>query len=171
VPVASPLPLSDISAAVAMETAGVRPSAATDGDPALTPAEGEARVAAESVTELIVSTQPEGARVTVNGIGWGTAPVTIRYRPGGHKRIRVTRFIYMWVRLTRVDNCYRKGLFPEPLTTRSRQARIGSRAARVNAAICWENRQLDDFRDGRCFAHKQTSAEFRETAGEIEVVK
>jgi len=36
-------------------------------------------------------TQPPGASVTVNGVGWGTAPVTIRYLPPGEKRIRVSR--------------------------------------------------------------------------------
>ena len=41
-------------------------------------------------TELAIRTQPEGARVTVNGIGWGTSPVTIRHLEPGEKRIRVT---------------------------------------------------------------------------------
>ena len=44
-----------------------------------------------SDTELLVLTQPPGASVTVNGVGWGTAPVTIRYLPPGEKRIRVSR--------------------------------------------------------------------------------
>jgi hypothetical protein len=37
-----------------------------------------------------VTTQPPGARVTVNGIAWGLTPVTIRYLPSGDKRIRVS---------------------------------------------------------------------------------
>jgi cytoskeleton protein RodZ len=41
-------------------------------------------------TELIIRTQPAGARVTVNGIGWGESPVTIRHLEPGEKRIRVT---------------------------------------------------------------------------------
>jgi cytoskeletal protein RodZ len=41
-------------------------------------------------TELAIRTQPEGARVTVNGIGWGTSPVIIRHLEPGEKRIRVT---------------------------------------------------------------------------------
>jgi cytoskeletal protein RodZ len=41
-------------------------------------------------TELVVRTQPAGARVTVNGIGWGESPVTIRHLEPGEKRIRVT---------------------------------------------------------------------------------
>ena len=40
---------------------------------------------------LVVSTEPPGASVTVNGVGWGTSPVTIRYLPPGEKRIRVSR--------------------------------------------------------------------------------
>jgi transcriptional regulator with XRE-family HTH domain len=89
VPVAPPLPPSD-NLPAAIETTD-RASAVSDGDLALTTGEGEKRVSADSATELVVSTQPEGARVTVNGIGWGTAPVTIRYLPAGPKRIRVTR--------------------------------------------------------------------------------
>jgi len=43
---------------------------------------------------LVVTTEPEGARVTVNGVGWGTTPLTIPLPPGGTKRIRVTRAGY-----------------------------------------------------------------------------
>jgi cytoskeletal protein RodZ len=40
---------------------------------------------------LIVTTEPAGGRVTVDGIGWGTTPVTIRNLPPGPKRVRVTK--------------------------------------------------------------------------------
>jgi len=40
---------------------------------------------------LRVITEPAGARVTVDGVGWGQTPVTIRYLSAGSKRIRVTR--------------------------------------------------------------------------------
>jgi cytoskeleton protein RodZ len=43
------------------------------------------------VTELVIRTEPEGARVTVNGVGWGTTPVTIRHLEPGPKRVRVTK--------------------------------------------------------------------------------
>jgi PEGA domain len=33
--------------------------------------------------------------VTVNGIGWGVTPVTIRYLPEGDKRIRVSKDGYI----------------------------------------------------------------------------
>jgi hypothetical protein len=46
--------------------------------------------AGSPVTELVVTTDPPGARVTVNGIGWGPSPVTIRFLPPGEKRIRVS---------------------------------------------------------------------------------
>jgi cytoskeletal protein RodZ len=50
----------------------------------------EPEVAPTGPTELVVRTQPAGARVTVNGIGWGISPVTIRHVEPGEKRIRVT---------------------------------------------------------------------------------
>ena len=43
---------------------------------------------------LVVITEPEGARVTINGVGWGTTPLTIGNLPSGAKRIRVTRSGY-----------------------------------------------------------------------------
>ena len=50
-----------------------------------------AAVPAEMVTQLVVRTRPEGARVTVDGIGWGTSPLAIRHLPPGDKRIRVSK--------------------------------------------------------------------------------
>lgn len=46
---------------------------------------------AEPLTALVVTTQPAGAQVTVNGIGWGASPVAIRYVPPGTKRVRVSK--------------------------------------------------------------------------------
>ena len=51
----------------------------------------EPRPPASSITELVVTTEPAGARVTVNGIAWGLSPVTIHHLPPGDKRIRVTK--------------------------------------------------------------------------------
>ena len=48
------------------------------------------RPAPPAVTQLVITSQPSGARVTVNGIGWGVTPLTIRHLPEGTKRIRVT---------------------------------------------------------------------------------
>jgi hypothetical protein len=79
-------------------TAG--PAAARQSEPASPPAVQPATAAVEAVeevpalpagpTELVIRTQPEGARVTVNGIGWGVSPVTIRHLDPGEKRIRVS---------------------------------------------------------------------------------
>ena len=44
---------------------------------------------------LVVNTTPRGARVTVNGIGWGTTPVTIRNLPAGVQRVRVVKDKYV----------------------------------------------------------------------------
>ena len=41
--------------------------------------------------ELRITSEPSGALVTVNGVGWGPTPVTIRYMPFGRKLIRVTK--------------------------------------------------------------------------------
>jgi hypothetical protein len=38
-----------------------------------------------------VTSVPAGARVTVDGIGWGETPVTIHHLPSGRKVIRVTK--------------------------------------------------------------------------------
>jgi cytoskeletal protein RodZ len=72
---------------------------AADMPPAQTPAvaaespetAGTAASAAGLITELVVITQPEGARVTVDGIGRGTTPLTIRYLAAGEKRVRVLK--------------------------------------------------------------------------------
>ena len=50
----------------------------------------EAPATPASTTALVIQTQPEGARVTVNGISWGASPVSIRHLEPGAKRIRVT---------------------------------------------------------------------------------
>jgi cytoskeletal protein RodZ len=41
--------------------------------------------------ELRITSEPAGALVTVNGVGWGPTPVTIRYMPFGRKLIRATK--------------------------------------------------------------------------------
>jgi hypothetical protein len=41
-------------------------------------------------TQLVIRTEPDGARVTVNGIGWGESPITIRNLEPGEQHIRVT---------------------------------------------------------------------------------
>ena len=41
-------------------------------------------------SELVITSDPPGARVTVDGVGWGETPVTVRHLASGAKRIRVT---------------------------------------------------------------------------------
>ena len=40
---------------------------------------------------LVVTTEPEGASVTVDGIGRGTTPATVLYLSVGNKIVRVTK--------------------------------------------------------------------------------
>ena len=49
------------------------------------------RATAAAPSGLVVITQPEGARVTINGVGWGMTPLTIGHLPPGAKRVRVTK--------------------------------------------------------------------------------
>jgi hypothetical protein len=51
----------------------------------------EPRVVQPQTSELVIISEPPGARVTVDGIGWGVTPVTVRHLPPGAKRIRVTK--------------------------------------------------------------------------------
>ena len=66
------VPTAAVAASAGMETAAVVPLPA-------------------SFTELVVTTEPPGAHVTVNGIGWGASPVTIRHLSPGQKHIRATK--------------------------------------------------------------------------------
>jgi cytoskeleton protein RodZ len=74
-----------------VEPGEARPTAGANGELPLAMKPGDQRVLPASVTELIVESQPAGARVTVDGIGWGVTPVTIRHLPPGSKRIRVSK--------------------------------------------------------------------------------
>jgi hypothetical protein len=68
---------------------------ATSGDSAVVPVSGGARAASlDAATRISITTQPGGASVTINGVGYGTTPLTIPYLPPGAKRIRVTKAGY-----------------------------------------------------------------------------
>jgi len=43
-----------------------------------------------SVGQMRITSSPNGARVTINGIGWGKTPVTVRNLPLGMKTVRLT---------------------------------------------------------------------------------
>jgi transcriptional regulator with XRE-family HTH domain len=75
-----------LAAATELPEAGA--PAATNGDAVTT---DPPKPAVDSFTELVVTSQPPGARVTVDGIGWGSTPATIRFLPAGSKRIRVIK--------------------------------------------------------------------------------
>jgi cytoskeletal protein RodZ len=46
---------------------------------------------AQPLTELLITSEPAGARVTIDGIGWGSTPVTIRHLTAGTKHVRITK--------------------------------------------------------------------------------
>ncbi|MGH9348451.1 MAG: PEGA domain-containing protein [Vicinamibacterales bacterium] len=60
-----------------------------------TAAEAPAARPRASEGHLVVRSTPPGARVTVNGIGWGETPVTIHHLPLGEKRVRLTMQGYL----------------------------------------------------------------------------
>jgi hypothetical protein len=98
---------SPAAASSGVATAGtVEPAvaAATPSDPGPTSATASHVAGPVTITQLMVSSEPQGARVTVDGIGWGLTPVTIRYLPEGVKRLRVTNDGYAAVeRLVRIE--------------------------------------------------------------------
>jgi hypothetical protein len=59
--------------------------------PAVAPA---ARARPSQSSGLVVITEPAGARVTINGKGWGVTPLTIANPPRGPKRLRVSKAGY-----------------------------------------------------------------------------
>ena len=84
-------PVAPTSALPLSASAGTTGAVAVSGtDVPVTAETDKARPSVNATTELVVSTEPAGARVTVNGVGWGVSPVTIRNLPPGDKRIRVT---------------------------------------------------------------------------------
>jgi cytoskeletal protein RodZ len=76
------------------DTASVEPissTAVSNPVDVLMPQQTETPSSGNSVGVLVVTTEPAGARVTVNGIAWGISPVTIRHLPPGEKRVRVSK--------------------------------------------------------------------------------
>jgi transcriptional regulator with XRE-family HTH domain len=64
---------------------------ASEAPPRTAPPEETAAAVPRAEPLFTVITEPVGARVTVNDVGWGVTPVTIRYLSPGTKRVRVTR--------------------------------------------------------------------------------
>jgi hypothetical protein len=61
----------------------------------VTPRRASANAAAASTGRLVVTSTPSGARVTVNGIAWGSTPATLDHLPLGPKRVRVVKDGYV----------------------------------------------------------------------------
>ncbi len=59
--------------------------------PVPTTADIEPRVTQPLITELLITSEPAGARVTIDGIGWGLTPVTIRHLTPGTRHVRLTK--------------------------------------------------------------------------------
>ena len=78
----------------ALQTAATRTVSERPPETAATTGSTEPRPLATEGT-LVVTSYPAGARVTVNGIGWGETPVTIRHLEFGQKRIRLTMQDYI----------------------------------------------------------------------------
>jgi cytoskeleton protein RodZ len=78
--------VTPVQPAIETPIANVALTESTIGEPAI-----DVRPPAATPSELVITTLPAGARVTVNGVGWGVSPVTIRHLPPGDKRIRVTK--------------------------------------------------------------------------------
>lgn len=50
----------------------------------------DAKVPAVTEGQIVITSEPAGARVTINGVGWGETPLTVRFLPLGTKRVRLT---------------------------------------------------------------------------------
>jgi hypothetical protein len=79
---------------------------------------GEQADTAAAQSRLVVTSDPSGARVTVDGIGWGVTPVTIRHLSPGVKLVRVTKDGY--VGQERAVNMGEQGAVAARLTLQAR---------------------------------------------------
>jgi hypothetical protein len=82
------------------DTVAGAPAGSVTGTTALIGAErtGDVFLAADPIEpvavaspQLVITSRPSGARVTVDGIGWGVTPIRIRNLPPGVKIIRATK--------------------------------------------------------------------------------
>jgi len=97
-PVSSDVPLATAGAPeLAVAPAPPGTTSGTTGSAAVPVSENAVASADQPTTptpggpELEIVTDPPGARVTIDGVGWGVTPLTIRYLPPGTKQLRVTR--------------------------------------------------------------------------------
>jgi hypothetical protein len=91
-----------------------------------------AALAADTIDsgQLVVITMPEGARLTVDGIGRGTTPLTIRHLPFGDRQVRITKAGYGAVeQVARLDQVHTTRTIVATLSLDSRVAPTDSSAA------------------------------------------
>jgi hypothetical protein len=67
----------------------------SSGVQAQAPLPTDATTAADVEGELVISSEPAGSQVTVDGIGWGVTPIRIQHLPFGYKRLRLTQAGYL----------------------------------------------------------------------------
>jgi len=82
------------SSPVAMPTVVESPATSVTPTPPSVEAPGSGVTPTPTVIEspaITVTSMPAGARVTVDGIGWGETPVTIHYLPPGQKVVRISK--------------------------------------------------------------------------------
>lgn len=94
-------------------------------DGALAEADGstlEADVPINAEPQLQVISEPPGARVTINGIGRGVTPLTVRHLDAGEQRVRITLDGYDSVDRTIF---LAEGLYARSLWIELRKASIG----------------------------------------------
>ncbi len=86
-----------VAAAESVEPAASQPQPLTQTPTPTQPQTETGSVTAANATEgeLRITSEPSGALVTVNGVGWGATPVTIQYMPFGTKLIRATKSGYV----------------------------------------------------------------------------
>jgi len=73
------------------ERASIATSSAAVSEPADTTAATAGRPVSATEEGLVVTSDPPGARVTLDGVGWGTTPLTIRFLPAGDRTLRVIK--------------------------------------------------------------------------------
>lgn len=98
-PIGRPVALAPIIAAIKPDFPALPAFLAPSPRPArpTRPARSNAAAPRQVVTvptHFVVTSDPAGANVTINGVGYGPTPVTIPFLPPGAKRIRVTKAGY-----------------------------------------------------------------------------
>jgi transcriptional regulator with XRE-family HTH domain len=90
----APVSTSGLAAPPDAATFGTRQALATVMPASAAPSDESPAIAHASMR---VISEPAGARVTVNGIGWGQTPVTVRHLTPGEKHVRISKDGYISV--------------------------------------------------------------------------